>query len=298
MSKYQNDSVPAWKIVFCALFVFLLSGVLISGCNSIRTVQPGFVGVLVRLGASQDEPLVEGLHFVVPFITSVYSIDTRIMRSEARGEAASKDLQTVSGTLVINYHLEKVKVVQLYRQIGIQYEEVVIGPSVQEVFKAAAAEYTAESLITQRQKVSEQIKTLLGTRLEPYGITVDQVNIANFDFSKEFNAAIEAKVTAEQKALQAEKELERYKFEAKQVEEKAKGDAAAVVEKAKAEAESLRMKRDTVTPELLVLNFLEKWDGKLPTTMFGTPPIPVFDTTSKISAMNQALNPQTREKTE
>ncbi len=131
--KYRGQTIA----VFLLLVLVLLGMTLVQGA---RIVQPGYVGVQVRLGASQDEPLDEGLHFVMPYLTQVHPIDTRIQRSEARGEAASKDLQTVAGTLVVNYHLEKSQVVQLYRQIGVDYEAVVIGPSVQEVFKAACSE--------------------------------------------------------------------------------------------------------------------------------------------------------------
>jgi regulator of protease activity HflC (stomatin/prohibitin superfamily) len=107
---------------------------------------------------------------------------------------------------------------------------------------------------------------------------IDAVNITNFDFSSEFNKAIEEKMTAEQRALQAEKELERFKFEAQQKVETAKGEAESILEKAKAQAESMNLKKQYATPELIWLSAVEKWDGKLPTHLFGTPPAPVFDT--------------------
>jgi regulator of protease activity HflC (stomatin/prohibitin superfamily) len=73
--------------------------------------------------------------------------------------------------------------VELYRTIGTKYEEIVIQPGTQETFKASTSDFTAESLITQRQKVSELIRENLSRRLDSYGIIVDQVNITNFDFS-------------------------------------------------------------------------------------------------------------------
>jgi len=234
-------------------------------------VSPGYVGVKVRLGTALDQPLGEGIHFVVPFITGVEIIDTRIQRCEVAGnEAASKDLQVVTSSMVVNYHIVKDEAVKLYRQIGMSFENVIIAPSVQETFKAATAEFTAESLITQRQKVSEIIRKSLQERLEPFGIMIDQVNITNFSFSAEFDKAIEAKVTAEQKALQAENELKRFEFEAKQAVAKAEGEAEALIAKAKAEAEGLKLKLEYAKPEMILLNAVEKWDGKLPVTMLGT----------------------------
>ncbi|CAM3473083.1 Prohibitin family protein [Hydrogenibacillus schlegelii] len=138
----------------------------------------------------------------------------------------------------------------------------------QEVFKAITARYTAEELITLRQKVSEETKALLAERLRPYGIVVDGYNIVNFDFSDEFNKAVEEKLTAEQKALKAQRDLERVKVEAQQK-----------IEQAKAEAEALRIQREQITPELLRLREIEvqrmaveKWDGKLPNVTGGAVP--------------------------
>ena len=296
-SGYHNndpvaDYLGSWKFAFHALFACILFCLLVSGCNSIRIVQPGFVGVSVFLGNSRDEALPEGVHVVIPFLTRVERIDTRIQKAEASSfEAASKDLQAVKASIIVNYNLKKDMVVKLYREIGINYAEVVILPGIAEVYKATTADFTAESLITKRQTVSEQIKTLLAERLEPYGIIVNQVNVVNFDFSPEFNRAIEAKVTAEQEALRAEKELERVRFEALQAEqkakgegaatlEKAKGEALAMLEKAKAEAESLKMRLEFAKPEIALINAIEKWDGKLPMYLFGgQSPMPVFDVT-------------------
>jgi regulator of protease activity HflC (stomatin/prohibitin superfamily) len=192
--------------------------------------------------------------------------------------AASKDLQTVRATFVVNYRVDKTKAVVLYREIGMTYLETVIEPAIQEAFKSGSAKYTAEELITERAKVSIEIRESISERLEQFGVNVDAVNITQFEFSEEFDKAIEAKVTAEQKALQAERELERFKFEAQQKVEMAKGEAEAILEKAKAESEALQMKKEFATMELIWLTAVEKWDGVLPTHMFGTPPIPVFET--------------------
>jgi regulator of protease activity HflC (stomatin/prohibitin superfamily) len=249
----------------------LLLLLIIVALGSIRIISPGFVGVKVVLGTASNEPLLEGLHFVLPLITRAERIDTRIQKIEAESfEAASSDLQAVRAAITVNYHLKKDDVVKLYREIGTKYADIVILPGVAETYKATTANHTAEALITKRQTVSEQIKLLLAERLEPYGIIVDQINVVNFDFSPEFNRAIEAKVTAEQEALRAEKQLERIRFEAMQAEEKAKGEANALLEKAKAEAESLRIRLEYAKPEIILLNAVEKWDGKLPVTLLGT----------------------------
>jgi regulator of protease activity HflC (stomatin/prohibitin superfamily) len=156
----------------------------------------------------------------------------------------------------------------LYKNVGINYPVTIIAPAIQESIKSVTANYTAEELITKRQDVSTEVKQRLDSKVEPYGIIVDNFNIVNFEFSQGFNAAIEQKQTAEQLALKAQRDLERVKIEAEQK-----------VANAKAEAESLKVQRQEITPELLELRqievqsrAIEKWNGQLPTYSGGNLP--------------------------
>lgn len=276
MSKQQVNANPVAVIIGCFLLL-----VMTALFGSLRIIEPGHVGIVIRLGQALPEALEEGIHFVFPFITKVKPLDVRIQKATVDTAAASKDLQTVNAAIVVNYRIDKAKAVTLFREIGVDYLPTVIEPAIQEAFKSGSAKYTAEELITERSVVSQEIRESISNRLQQFGVVVDAVNITNFDFSAEFNKSIEDKMTAEQRAKQAEKELERYKFEAQQKVETAKGEAEAVLEKAKAEAESLKLKSEFVTPELIWLTGVEKWDGKLPTHLFGSAPTPVFDTNSK-----------------
>ena len=275
MAKYpssQNQANPL-PIIIGTVIVLLLVCIF----SSVTIIQPGSVGIVIRLGEAQPNALEEGIHFVIPFITQVRELNVQILRAEVQTAAASKDLQMVNAALVVNYRVDKTKAVALFREIGIDYLRKVIEPAIQEAFKADAAKYTAEELITERASVSLGIRESIGSRLMQFGVIVDAVNITDFDFSQEFNKAIEAKMTAVQRALQAERELERYRFEAQQKVETAKGEAEAIMEKAKAEAEALNLKKQYATMELIWLSAVEKWDGKTPTHLFATPPTPVFE---------------------
>lgn len=118
-------------------------------------------------------------------------------------------------------------------------------------------------MITKRSEVREEIKIALREKLEPRGILVDDFSIVNFDFSKEFNAAIEKKVTAKEEALAAQNKLEQIKFEAEQEIAKAKGKAEAQ----RIEGQSLRE-----NPAVLELRAIEKWNGTLPKITGGAIP--------------------------
>src|SRR5678815_33713 len=144
-----------------------------------------------------------------------------------------------------------------------RYKERLIDPAMQEAIKSSTAKFTAEELITKREAVREDIKNQLRTRLKDRDILVDEFNIVNFEFSKVFNDAIEAKVTAEQSALAAKNKLEQIKFEADQKVAEAKGKAEAIT----IESNALRS-----NPQILELRALEKWNGTLPQVTGGAVP--------------------------
>lgn len=231
--------------------------------NAVTTIQAGTRGVLKTFGEITGV-LNEGLHFRVPFITSVTVVEVRTQRYESNSSAASRDLQTVTTQVVINYRPDASQVDRLVREIGVDYERRVVDPAIQEAIKAATARFTAEELITRRPEVSDLILSVLSERLMPRGVIVENVSITDFNFSSEFARAIEAKQVAEQDALRAARELERARIEAQQQVARAEAKAKARLEIARAEAESLRLLGEVVSPQLLQLRFIERWDGIMP----------------------------------
>lgn len=223
-------------------------------------VDPGYRGVKVRLGSVQPVPLDEGIHAIIPFMDTVVQMEVRINKEESSASAASKDLQTVSSKVTVNYHPDPATVDQLFQKVGLSYGPRIIAPAVQEVVKAVSAQYTAEELITKRPEVKDLIRDHLTARLASFNIIVDDISITDFDFSKSFNDAIEAKQVAEQNVQKAQRDLQRIQVEAKQK-----------IAQATAEAEALRLQRQAISPDLLKLREIEnqrvaidKWNGVLP----------------------------------
>lgn len=236
--------------------------------NPFVVVGAGERGVVLNFGAVQPVVLNEGIHFRVPIMQKIVKVDVKVHKSETGAEAASKDLQDIRSTIAVNYHILPEKANWVYQSLGIQFKDRIIDPAVQEVVKAITARYNAVELITQREKVRDEIKALLKSRLMNYNIIVDDFSIVNFKFSQQFEQAIEAKQTAEQFALKAQRDLERIKIEADQK-----------IASAKAEAESLRLQKENVTPQLIQLRKIEasikaidKWDGHLPKINSGAVP--------------------------
>ncbi|MGN1082608.1 MAG: prohibitin family protein, partial [Candidatus Avispirillum sp.] len=189
------------KIVVIAI-IAVAAVILLANCLCV--VDAGHTGVVVTMGKVNDTVLQEGLHFKAPFIQQVVKIDNRITKLEVQTEAFSKDLQTVNTTLAINYRVDTAKSYSIYKNIGSDYEAVVVTPAVNEVLKAITALYTAEESVTNRTLISEGLVTGLNEKLNEAGLYVTDVNIINFDFSDAYVTAIEEKQVAQQKLLQAE----------------------------------------------------------------------------------------------
>jgi len=228
----------------------------------------------------QPNALPEGFHFKKPFIDHVQQVDIRLTASHAQATAASKDLQLVTTQVTMQYSLNGALAPQIYQRIGLlaKVSSSLVEPAIQECVKAVTAKFTAEELVTKRELVKQQIQESLNlfinNTLREKGLE-NAVNIANlaitdFNFSPEFNRAIEAKVKAEQMALQAknEKIMRVTQAEASAEERKLAASAEAfsteVQSKARADAiqrEALALKQ---SPEIIQLRSIEKWDGVLP----------------------------------
>jgi regulator of protease activity HflC (stomatin/prohibitin superfamily) len=217
-------------------------------------------GVVLNFGAVQKNVLDEGLHFRMPVVQEVVKINVQVQKVQTDASSASSDLQDVTLSVALNYHVIPDKANIVYQSIGTEFKERIIDPAIQEVTKAVSARYSAEELITKRPAVSIAMKESLTEKLMVSNIAVDAVSIVTFSFSKVFMDAIEAKQTAEQHALKAKRDLDRIKIEAEQT-----------IAAATAEAEALRLQKMNISPDLIELRkieanikAIEKWNGILP----------------------------------
>ena len=248
-------------VIIAAVIVLLM-------LNPFVKIDAGHRGVVMNFGAVQDNVLDEGLHLVIPVMQKVYPMDVKVQKSQTEARAASADIQDTNSTIALNYHIQPDRANWVYQNIGIAFKDRIIDPAVQEVVKSVTAKFTAVDLITKREEVSADMREQLRTRLMNYGITVDDFAIVDFSFSKQFSDAIEAKQTAEQLALKAQRDLERIKIEKEQK-----------ITQAQAEAEALRLQKQNVSPDLIKLRQIEaqmkaidKWDGVMPKVTGGAMP--------------------------
>jgi len=248
--------------------ILMIVAIVIIGGASVQIVDAGYRGVLLHWNAVDltKPPMSEGLHFVVPFQDHIVQVEVRTLKYEKETQSASRDLQTVKTTVTINYSPEAERVHKLYQELGLDYQNRIIMPAIEETVKQVTANYNAEALITKRPLVKSDIESSIRERLAIFDIQTDVVSITDFEFSPLFESAIEAKVEAEQKALQAENDLRRIEVEARQLEAQAVGTANANIAEAKGEAEAISIinKALAENPHYFEWLKIQTWDGRLP----------------------------------
>ena len=267
------------KAPLIAVIAVVAAIAVVSVLMSIRIVPAGCTGVVLTFGEVSDTSLTEGLHFVIPFAQKVEIISNKIQIYETTADAVSKDLQSVSTKIAVNYRIRSEASARIFREIGVDYKDVILMPTVQEGMKSVCAKYNAEQLISQRAAVAEEIKVELEGKVSEYGIEIEKFNIVNFDFSKEFNDAIEAKQVAEQNLIKTRTEQNQEivvaEAEAKKKVIQAEADAKNKVVAAEAEAKAIKAKADaqaeanktisaSINPSLIQYQTIEKWNGVVP----------------------------------
>lgn len=248
------------KYIIAGVVAVLAIGLIFS---SLTIVDAGERAAVTRLGA-YNRTLPPGLHWITPFgIENSTTFDVRTQKEQTEASAASKDLQTVNTTVAVNFNVDPEKIGDLYVRIGTEYKSRIIDPAVQEVVKAATARYTAEELLTKRALVTDEIQTLLAQRLGANDIMVSAVSLVNFNFSSTFNAAIEAKVTAEQNALAEKNNLAASQF---------KAQAIRITSEAANNEKYIQLQQLEVEKAAI-----EKWNGILPTQMIPNATLPFLN---------------------
>jgi regulator of protease activity HflC (stomatin/prohibitin superfamily) len=244
-----------------AFGVLLLVGGAVLGSAVI--VPAGFRGVLLQFSAVRGV-LDEGFHVVIPFVNDVVLMEVRTQKEESQATAASRDLQNVTTSLALNFHIDASRVGDLFKGVGKEYTARIIDPAVQESLKTVTAKFTAEELIKFRPRVKAEVEEEITKRLSNYNILVEPsgLSITNFAFSEEFNRAIEAKQVAQQQA-----EQQRYVLQKAELEKQ----TAIMIAEGKSEAAKLNAEALKVQGGSLVISreWIEKWDGRLPSVYGG-----------------------------
>lgn len=260
------------KLFLAIIILVVLFGLSIL-LNSFTSVPTGFVGIRTRFGKASQDIVQEGLNLQIPMIEKIVLMDCRTQKVEIACSTASRDLQEVTLKVAVNYNVTIDNAYNIYKNIGVNYESIMISPSILESVKSITAQYTAEELITKRSEVSDKMEETLTGKIESRGFSVIDFNVTDLDFSVAYNQAIEKKQVAEQEAKQAEYELEKAKIENEKK-----------IAEAEANAKVMQVQNSSITDQALKLkeleikkSFVDKWNGNLPSTVTGDSVIPFLD---------------------
>lgn len=297
----KTESKRFLKRVLPALILLSVAVTLLT-VSCLRTVPTGHTGIVTVFGKVENQTYEAGVHFTAPWKT-VVNMDNRNQKASVDMACFSSDIQEVAVTYTLNYQISKSNAQMIYKDIGVSYYETVITPRVQEAVKSELAKYTAEELLSNRSRLSQDIRVVLTEKLNAYNIVVVDASIENLDFSDAFTDAVEAKQVAEQKSKQAQIEQNQKNMEAeaaaKRAQIEAEAAAAVSIIAAEAELDVVKIQADAAEyagqkdaavigqvrdifakdPEnltdediekLLIYYYILQWDGKLPETYFGS----------------------------
>ncbi|MFO7697322.1 MAG: prohibitin family protein [Anaerolineae bacterium] len=238
----MKRSIPTLRVLGLLVLAIVLLVVVFS---SYTIIDPGHRGVVIMLGRVERSVLNEGFHLILPpLVRQVIQVDVRTKKLEVITEAASSDLQAIQVDAVLNYHVDPQAVNNLFQEVGTDYENIIIGPALQEAIKAATARFKIDAILNQREALKKIIQDSLTTRLAVNNIIVDQVSLANVEFSQEFNLAIERKQVAEQSALQKQYELQSAQKDVEITLARADGERQAAIIAAQGRAESRQIEAE------------------------------------------------------
>src|SRR5437660_2289926 len=280
-SRYKGYGVPSRSIssnkliIVAGIITFIV--IIVIMIESVVVVEAGHRGVVLYVGAVENRVLGEGVHFIIPFAEQVIQLEVRTLKFQADASAASNDLQKVATVIALNYHIDPNKANVVYQQLGADYADRIIAPTIQESVKASVAKFNAEQLITQRAIAKGVISQAISNTLSARDITVETIFITDFQFSQAFANQVESKVVAFQKFLTEQNNLKAVQVVANQTVVQAQAQARANVAKAGGESQAIKIITEQLrqSPEYLNWLSINRWNGQMPYAL-GSGALPFF----------------------
>jgi regulator of protease activity HflC (stomatin/prohibitin superfamily) len=283
----KDGDIRIGRIIVCAIALVVVL-ILIFSC--FVKVPTGHTGVLTTFGKVEPYTLDSGFHFKAPW-QRIINMDNRIQKHTINLSAFSRDIQETEVVYTVNYQISKSDAMTIYSTIGKEYFDTVIAPNVSEAVKTATAHYTAESLVNNRDKLAQEIESILTNLLAKYNIEIVGTSIEDLDFTDAFTNAVEAKQVAAQNKLKAQTEQEQATME-----EEARAKRAIIIANAEAEQSIIAAQADlevvkiqadaalyagereanmnqriaeALSSDLIKYYWIKQWNGELPNMMLG-----------------------------
>lgn len=259
--------------------------------SCVYTVSEGHVGIVKRFSEAKEQ-VSAGLHFKVPFVETVESIEVRPRKNEEAMASSTSEQMPVQVDVSVNWTVDRKAALGLYKQYGglSQFEHRILDPRFRSVVKSVIPHYSAEALIQDRSAAISEIERLMILEMESFPVKVDNIQIENIKLPEKYISSIETKQTEKNLADAEKHRLARQKLEAQRAvntsDAKAQGiasiaaaEAEAIRVKGLAEADAIKAKAEALrnNPLIVKLTEAQNWNGQLPQTILGQGNTPILD---------------------
>jgi prohibitin 2 len=275
---------PGFNISNPIIIIAILVVILIAGfARSFQVIDSSERGIVRYLGKLSEKTLEPGIHIEIPFISVITKIQIITKKLELNNvKIYTRDQQSATLSAVANYNIKPDKVIRLYEKLGTLnkalFEDTVLFPILQSTMRNELGKWTAEQVVTEKEKIAARIFEALQKAQNESGldtiISFSNFEIVGINLDEAFEAATRAKVIAEQQAKTSENKTKQIQEEAKQR-----------LIQAKAEAESMKIRSEALSRNRFLVEYeaVQKWDGKLPQYMLGGS-VPFINLDSKKSS--------------
>lgn len=275
MMKFIGSVIAVIVAFFALIWLFI----------SMTTIPAGYVGVRVNLYADkgvQNEVVGTGRYFL-GINERMYEFPTfnQLMNYETPFTFQTSDAMDVKARIGVEYNIEPEKAADVFATYRKGIEEITEVNLRQYISDALINHGTAMDIneLTQGGKTHllDSVTKEIRDKLSPIGIRIIKLSwIDDLQYPEQVKESINAKIEATQRALLRENEVAQSKAEAQKLIEAAKGEAESVRLRAQAEADAIAIKAKALrdNPNVLQLNAIDKWDGKLPVYMTSGAAVP------------------------
>ena len=201
---------------------------------------------------------------MVPHLHGVALVETRVLAHHFDNlEAASREYQRVILTGTVNTHVDPGTASDLIQNVGQDYEGKILLPAFSDIVKEVVPNYAIGDVLAKRDEIRRLTTERLGQNLVRYGITIDDIYLANIGFSEEYVRAVEEKQVAQQRIQTEQQILAQRQIQAQQAVAQAKGEAEATIERARGQAEANRQLGQSLTDRVIQYALVQRLSDKI-----------------------------------
>lgn len=278
----ETKNLKKWVILGVIFVLICLIPTCLVRCTKVDSAEAGIKFNKLSLSdqGKLDATPCSGFVFYNPVTTDVYTYPTYVQRVDYKAfSVTTRDAATFSMDPLLAYQIDRGKAIDIFAKYRRPLEDIQSGymrTCVYDAYRITANRYTSDSLMASRAKFEDEVRTMLDKKLGDEGFIVTEFT-SQITPPTSLTEMIDAKNRAVQAALKAENEVKEAEANAKIAVAKAEGDAKAMKIKADAEAYYNRTIAQSLSPMIVQEDWIEKWDGKLPTFTGGNGSIPMIN---------------------